>query len=119
MMSNINSLIQKLNDDPAELLENKTTELDQWILKLDRANVDKALPADLFEKIKEFFRNYWLKDHTMLHSDDPFLHQLPRDLKSKLIDHLFKGFFKKFHIFFEGLEQAFCDEIVIHLIPRA
>jgi len=59
MMSNINNLIQKLNDDHLEILEGKSEELDQWILKLDRANIDKKLPSELFDEIKNFFRNYW------------------------------------------------------------
>ena len=45
MMSNINNLIQKLNDDHLEILEGKSEELDQWILKIDRANIDKKLPT--------------------------------------------------------------------------
>ena len=118
MMSNINNLIQKLNDDHLEILEGKSEELDQWILKIDRANIDKKLPTELFDEIKNFFRNYWQRDHTMVHSDEAFLNQLPRDLRSKLIRHLFQKFINRFNVFFEGTQQAFIDEVVINLVPR-
>jgi len=88
MMSNINSLIEKLDDDHVEILENKSEELDQWILKIDRSNRDRKLPSDLVEEIKNFYRNYWQKDHTMIQNDEFFLNQMPRDLRSKV-------FFKK------------------------
>ena len=84
MMSNINSLIEKLDDDHVEILENKSEELDQWILKIDRSNRDRKLPTDLVEEIKSFYRNYWQKDHTMIQNDEFFLNQMPRDLRSKV-----------------------------------
>jgi len=118
MMSNINSLIEKLDDDHVEILENKSEELDQWILKIDRSNRDRKLPTDLVEEIKSFYRNYWQKDHTMIQNDEFFLNQMPRDLRSKLIRHLFHKFIDRFSVFFEGTEEAFIDEIVINLVPR-
>lgn len=85
MMSNINNLIEKLDDDHVEILENKAEELDQWILKIDRANRDRKLPTELVDEIKIFYRNYWQKDHTMIQNDETFLNQMPRDLRSKVI----------------------------------
>jgi len=84
MMSNINNLIEKLDDDHVEILENKSEELDQWILKIDRANRDRKLTTELVDEIKAFFRNYWQKDHTMIQNDECFLNQMPRDLRSKV-----------------------------------
>jgi hypothetical protein len=83
-MSNINNLIQKLESGNVEILENKTEELDQWILKIDRANRDRKLPTDLVDEVKFFFRNYWQKDHTTIQNDEAFLNQMPRDLRSKV-----------------------------------
>ena len=118
LMSNIFSLIQTAEADNVEVLENKTEELDQWISKIDRANRDRKLPGDLVDELKSFFRNYWQKDHTTIQSDETFLNQLPRELRSKLIRHLFGKFIEKFNVFFEGLEDAFVDEVVISLAPR-
>ena len=84
MMSNINNLIEKLDDDHVEILENKSEELDQWILKIDRANRDKKLESDFVEEIKAFFKNYWQKDHTMIQNEESFLNQMPRDLRSRV-----------------------------------
>jgi len=39
-------------------------------------------------------------------------------LLKKLIRHLFHKFIDKFSVFFEGVEEAFTDEIVINLVPR-
>jgi len=119
MMSNINTFIIQLDNNNSEIMEKNTEELDQWIMKIDRANPPtKKLEESMVKEINEFFQTYWQKDHTMINTDDNFLNQLPRDLKAKLIDHLFGKFIKKFEVFFAGTEPAFQHEVVINLFPR-
>jgi len=44
MMGNINDLVEKLDDTPMEYMEVESELLDQWIIKIDRANPKNKLP---------------------------------------------------------------------------
>jgi CRP-like cAMP-binding protein len=118
MMGNINVLIEKLDDDHNEYIENEFEVLDQWLMKIDRANPKKRLNQERVDKIRGSLKTYWEKDHSSIQKGD-FLHQLPVELKSELINHLFKNFMDStFRIFFTGLEEKFKQEIVVNLYPR-
>lgn len=117
MMGNINSLIEKLDDDHDEYIENEFEVLDQWLMKIDRANPKRRLDQMRVEKIRSSLKTYWEKDHLTVQNND-FLHQLPVELKADLISHLFSGFMQRFQIFFKDLEVKFNQELVINLYPR-
>ena len=85
MMGNINNLIEKLDDNHLEFMEEENELLDQWIMKIDRANPKRRLQPEMIKHIKDFFRTYWQKDHTMIQDEYPFLNQLPLDLRSKVL----------------------------------
>ena len=84
MMGNINNLIEKLDNNHAEFIEEETELLDQWIMKIDRANPNRRLPPNMIKDIKDFFRTYWQKDHTMIQQEYPFLNQLPLEVRSQV-----------------------------------
>lgn len=80
MMGNINQLIEKLDDDHNEYIENEAELLDQWIMKVDRANPHRKLSNDLIKKIQESFKTYWKDDHTIVKKFD-FINQLPVEIR--------------------------------------
>lgn len=59
MMGNINNLIEKLDDDHNEYLENELEKLDQWLMKIDRANPRKKLKREMVTAIKDALETYW------------------------------------------------------------
>lgn len=83
MMGNINGLVQKLDDDHEEYIENEMEVLDQWLMKIDRANPKKRLDEKRVERIKNSLKTYWEKDHLIIQNND-FLHQLPVEIKSEV-----------------------------------
>lgn len=83
MMGNINGLVQKLDDDHEEYIENEMEVLDQWLMKIDRANPKKRLDQKRVDRIKNSLQTYWEKDHLIIQNND-FLHQLPVELKSEV-----------------------------------
>ena len=117
MMGNINNLIEKLDDDVDEYLQNELTKLDQWLMKIDRANSHRKLKHEMVDKITDSLSTYWKLDHVVIQKNN-FLDQLPIKMRKKLINHLFCGFFDQFSIFFDGLEEGFQHQIVINLYPR-
>lgn len=84
MMGNINNLIEKLDNDHQEFIEEESELLDQWIMKIDRANPKRRLKPEMIKDIKDFFRTYWQKDHTMVQEEFPFLNQLPLKVRSQV-----------------------------------
>lgn len=117
MMGNINNLIEKLDDDHNEYLENELEKLDQWLMKIDRANPRKKLKKEMVSAIKDALETYWKMDHLVV-QDNTFLEQLPPKLRDELIEHLFSKFMDTFFIFFEGVERGFQHQVVINLFPR-
>ena len=117
MMGNINNLIEKLDDDVEEYLENELEKLDQWLMKIDRANVHRRLESSMVERIKDALFTYWKSDHVVI-KDNDFLEQLPTGIRRELINHLFLFFFDKHYIFFSGLEEGFQHQVGINLFPR-
>ena len=83
MMGNINGLIEKLDDDHNEYIENESELLDQWLMKIDRANPKKRLDNDLVQKIKDSLMSYWKNDHLIIQKND-FLYQLPLEIKREV-----------------------------------
>jgi len=81
MMGNINGLFEKLDDDHEEYIENEFEVLDQWLMKIDRANPKKRLEKERVDKIRSSLKTYWEKDHLIIQKND-FLHQLPVEIKS-------------------------------------
>ncbi|KAL4468617.1 hypothetical protein ABPG74_005120 [Tetrahymena malaccensis] len=118
MMGNINNLIEKLNDDHLEYIQNENENLDQWIIKIDRANPTRKLPQSFVDDLRKRFTIYWQRDHTTVVQEFPFFNQLPVDLRSQLVDHIFKGFIDRFSVFFKGLEIQFVHAVVVNLYPK-
>ncbi|EGR27650.1 hypothetical protein IMG5_191890 [Ichthyophthirius multifiliis] len=84
MMGNINNLIEKLNDDHVEYIQNENENLDQWIIKIDRANPTRKLPQTFIDDLRKRFTIYWQKDHTTVVQEYPFFNQLPVDLREQV-----------------------------------
>ena len=93
MMGDINNLIEKLDDDHDEYLENELEKLDQWLMKIDRANPRKKLKREIVSAIKDALETYWKMDHLVV-QENSFLEQLPPKIRSELINHLFTKFLK-------------------------
>lgn len=118
LMGNINTLIEKLDDDPLEYLQDEEEKLDEWLLKLDNANPYRKLRTEYVTRLKNDLMNHWSKDHCSVIQEFPFFNQMPFELKNELIYTLFGKFIKEFHIFFRGLETQFIHDVLINLTPK-
>ena len=83
-MSNINTLIEKLDDDHLEYLENEKEKFEEWILKIDRVNKNNKLEKKLVDDMRKYFLNYYQKDHTTLKYENSFLQQIPLKIKQEV-----------------------------------
>lgn len=83
MMGNINNLIEKLDDDVDEYLENELEKLDQWLMKIDRANSHRKLKHEMVLKIKDALHTYWTLDHVVVQQNG-FLDQLPVGMRKNV-----------------------------------
>lgn len=83
MMGNINNLIEKLDDDVDEYLENELEKLDQWLMKINRANSHRKLKHDMVVKIKDALKTYWTLDHVVVQQNG-FLDQLPVGMRKNV-----------------------------------
>jgi len=117
-MTNINTLIEKLDDDPLEYLQDEEEKLDEWLMKLDNANPFRKLMTEYVNRLKKDLLIHWSKDHSSMVREYPFFNQMPFSLKNELINTLFGKFMKEFHIFFKGMEIQFVQEILINLTPK-
>ena len=117
-MGNINTLIEKLDDDTLEYLQDEEEKLDEWLMKLHHANPFRKLTPDYVSKLKKDFVSHWTKDHSSITQEYPFFNQLPFALKNELIEILFGKFIKDFHVFFSGLETQFIHDVLVLLKPK-
>jgi len=86
------------------MLEQKE-ELDQWLMKIDRANPKRRLKKYQVDNIVNFFQHYNRENISQIQDDYPFLRQLPKDLKAELLLYIFRNFIGVFKTFFAGLEE--------------
>lgn len=117
-MGNINVLIEKLDDDPLEYLQDEEEKLDEWLMKLDKANPYRKLQTSYVSRLKTHLLSHWSKDHSCIMKDFPFFNQMPFSLKNELIETLFGKFIKDFEVLFKGLEAACVHEILVNLTPK-
>ena len=117
-MGNINTLIEKLDDDTLEYLQDEEEKLDKWLMKLDHANPKKKLLSEYVARLKKHLLIHWSKDHSSIINEYPFFNQLPFSLKNELMNTLFGKFIKDFHIFFRGTEVQFVHEVIVNLTPK-
>lgn len=82
MMGNINSLVEKLDDDHDEYVENEIEQLEEWLMRIDSANPKKHLTREIVHKIKDSLTTFWKLDHTIVNNEN-FLNQLPIDVRKE------------------------------------
>lgn len=85
--------------------------LDHWLIALDKARKDELMPYEVLEGVKCFYNNRYKFDAMMI-KDSEIFHQLKPRLKNKIIDEIFKMYYKIFQFVFENCEKEFSREII-------
>lgn len=113
MMGNINMLVEKLDYNHLEYLQLENEKLDQWLIKISRANGHRKLSDTFVEELRHRFNFYWQRDHSSVATG---LRQLPYKLQQdviyyprtyKLVKDIFGRFLSDFSVFFRCLEAQF------------
>jgi len=96
----------------------RETDLDKWLLLLDKNRSDKPIDSNLHNTIRNYFTYVWKNDHSYLLKDSEFMMRLPYKLRVKLNKHLFNDEVEKFDIFFKGCSEVFQYQMVLNMFPR-
>ena len=96
----------------------RETDLDKWLLLLDKNRSDKPIDSNLHNTIRNYFTYVWKNDHSYLLKDSEFMMRLPYKLRVKLNKHLFEDEVQRFDIFFHGCSEVFSYQMVLNMFPR-
>lgn len=100
----------------------KSADLQVWITSLTKFTNNQALPRELVQKIDEHFKFVWKNDRlSSLSPDDPYLKQMPKPLKHRLIKYLFDDIFSLFRGFLltnEFRDSPFYYDLAFEMLPR-
>lgn len=82
-------------------LNDKGSDLQNWLMQLGKLNKNKPFTGDLLNKIDKHFVYFWENDrNASLSKDDPYLRSLPKRLRYKIMDFLWGDILLKFAKFF-------------------
>jgi len=101
IMGSINTVFIA-HDSSADIIEKKIENIEVWAMRLDNANPQKILPADLYDKIQKYIEASLLLDFNFIVEDYPFFEQLKPRLKHKVVTELFSSFKRTFKYLFQG-----------------
>jgi hypothetical protein len=102
----------------AQALSKRETDLDKWLLMLDKNRSDKRLKPELHSAIRNYFTYIWKNDHSYLINDSEFMMRLPYKLRNELTQHLFSDEVEKFEVFFKNCNEQFKFQMVLNMFPR-
>jgi len=117
LMGNVSSIISNINMR-AQALSKRETDLDKWLLMLDKNRSDKRLKPELHSAIRNYFTYIWKNDHSYLINDSEFMMRLPYKLRNELTQHLFSDEVEKFEVFFKNCNEQFKFQVVLNMFPR-
>lgn len=100
------------------LIVNKFTDLDMWILKIEKSVEDKYLHCGLYETILSTIELAMMNDFNMIIEEFYFFNQLTPRLKNDVIHLLFTDFMEEFEKFFCYCGVGFRNEFIINMLAR-
>jgi len=83
LLGNVNGLVAQLNYE-ANLKSQQAEQLEEWLLKLDRAGKNKRLSNANYKFITNYMKMYWNKNQKGIDKDGEFVTQLPPSLRTKV-----------------------------------
>lgn len=99
-------------------MSKRETELDKWLLLLDKNRSDKKIDSELHATIRNYFTYVWKNDHSYLLQDSEFMMRLPYKLRVELTKYLFSDEVEKFIVFFKNCSEVFQYQMVLNMFPR-
>ena len=83
LLGNVNGLVAQLNYE-ANLKSQQAEQLEDWLLKLDRAGKNKRLANNQYKFVTNYLQAYWGKNIRGLDSEREFVMQLPPSLRTQV-----------------------------------
>ncbi len=83
LLGNVNGLVAQLNYE-ANLKSQQAEQLEDWLLRLDRAGKNKRLSNTQYKFVTNYLATYWNKNIKGIDTDRDFIMQLPPALRSKV-----------------------------------
>ena len=96
----------------------KYDELEFFLSILEKSNIPKNIPNDLYETIKVSNQRSIRKDFNMVVEEFDFYYKLTPKLQEQLVKVLFGSFINDFSVFFTGCEKQFINHMVVSLIQN-
>lgn len=100
------------------LIVNKFTDLDMWILKIEKSVQDNYLHCSLYETILSTIELAMMNDFNMIIEEFNFFNQLTPRMKNEVIHTLFTDFMDDFEKFFCYCGEGFRNEFIINMLAR-
>ena len=117
LMGSVSSIVSNMNQREMALSK-RESELEKWLMMVDKNRPDKRLAPELHSSIRAYFLYIWKYDHSFLVNDSAFMMRLPVQLREKLTKHLFADEVESFGAFFGGCEEDFAYQMVLNMFPR-
>ena len=76
------------------------------------------IDPELQQNIHDFFKYFWLKDHSTLLNNNGFLMRMPLQLKNDFIDFLFLDEIEDFSAFFREYDHELKNNLMLLMYPR-
>ena len=100
------------------LIVNKYSDLDMWILKIEKSLESKYIHCGLYETILSTIELAMMSDFNMIIEEYNFYNQLTPRLKNDVIHALFTDFIEEFEKFFSYCGVGFRNEFIINMLGR-
>jgi hypothetical protein len=100
------------------LIVNKFSELDIWILKVEKSLENKYIHCKLYDTILNTIEIAMEHDFNMIVEEFNFYNQLTPRLQNDVINALFTDFFEQFEHFFSYCGVGFRNEFIVNMLSR-
>ena len=85
LLGNINGLVAQLNYE-ANLKSQQAEQLEEWLLRIDRAGKTKHLSNSQYKFITNYLGTYWNKNIKGIDTEKEFVVQLPPSLRTAVFN---------------------------------
>jgi hypothetical protein len=117
LMGTVSSIVSNWNQR-ALALSQRESDLEKWLMMVDKNRPDKRLHPSMHNSIRNYFVYIWKYDHSFLIKGSPFMWQMPAALRHDLMKHLFSDEIAKYRSFFDACDEDFAYQLVLSMFPR-
>jgi len=117
LMGTVSSIVSNWNQR-ALALSQRESDLEKWLMMVDKNRPDKRLHPSLHNSIRNYFIYIWKYDHSFLIKGSKFTWMMPAALRYELMQHLFSDEIVKYRSFFDSCEEDFSYQLVLSMFPR-